>query len=116
MVFCFFVWHVCTCSPNEALILVLFCIGVNLGIRALHPLTGQPVPVFAADYVVSEYGTKAVMGVPGHDLRDELFAEQNHLPITITAEDSTESGEKILCNSDKVRSNQNILSNNQFFV
>lgn len=91
------------CSPNEALILVLFCVGVNLGIRALHPLTGQPVPVFAADYVVSEYGTKAVMGVPGHDLRDELFAEQNHLPITITAEDSTESGEKILCNSDKVR-------------
>lgn len=75
--------------------------GVNLGVSAVHPLTGQTVPVFAAEYVVSGYGTEAVMGVPGHDLRDKLFAEEHQLPIR-TVYDYSESGDRVLCNSDKV--------------
>ena len=73
------------------------CIGVNLGLTALHPLTGSPVPVFAADYVMSEYGTRAVMGVPAHDSRDRLFAEQHHLPSMAVID-----CEGVLTNSDRV--------------
>ena len=81
--------------------------GVDLGITAVHPLTGQSIPVFAADYVVSDYGTMAVMGVPAHDHRDKLFAEEHNLPsITVndsSAEDSSaEDRQGILLNSDKV--------------
>ena len=36
---------------------------------AVHPLTGRSIPIYAADYVIGGYGTKAVMGVPGHDDR-----------------------------------------------
>ena len=51
-----------------------------LGVSAMHPLTGEVVPVFVADYVVSGYGTKAVMGVPAHDVRDQEFAETFQIP------------------------------------
>ncbi|HEX7166118.1 MAG TPA: class I tRNA ligase family protein [Acidimicrobiales bacterium] len=46
-----------------------------------HPRTGDPVPVVAADYVVADYGTGSVMGVPAHDERDRTFALANGLPI-----------------------------------
>ena len=44
----------------------------------MHPLTGRTIPIYAADYV-SGYGTKAVMGVPGHDDRELLFATEHDL-------------------------------------
>ena len=47
-----------------------------------HPLTGDPVPVLAADYVVDSYGTGAVMGVPAHDARDARFAREHGLPVS----------------------------------
>ncbi|HEV8064130.1 MAG TPA: class I tRNA ligase family protein [Acidimicrobiales bacterium] len=47
-----------------------------------HPLTGMPVPVLAADYVIESYGTGAVMGVPAHDERDQRFASQQGLPVS----------------------------------
>ncbi|HEX4905004.1 MAG TPA: leucine--tRNA ligase [Acidimicrobiales bacterium] len=47
-----------------------------------HPLTGAPVPVLEADYVVESYGTGAVMGVPAHDARDARFAAANGLPVS----------------------------------
>jgi leucyl-tRNA synthetase len=50
-------------------------------IRAKHPLTGAEIPVFAANYVLMDYGTGAVMGVPGHDERDFEFAKKYGLPI-----------------------------------
>ncbi|MCA9995676.1 MAG: leucine--tRNA ligase [Anaerolineales bacterium] len=50
--------------------------GVFTGSSAIHPLTGQPVPVWVADYVLMGYGSGAVMGVPGHDERDFAFAQQ----------------------------------------
>ena len=67
----------------------------------MHPLTGRTIPIYAADYVISGYGTKAVMGVPGHDDRDLLFAQEHDLPI-ITVNRLRENGEGTLCNSDKV--------------
>ncbi|MGD8207087.1 MAG: leucine--tRNA ligase, partial [Thiohalocapsa sp.] len=50
--------------------------GQRLGIDALHPVTGEPVPVFAANFVLMGYGTGAVMAVPAHDQRDWEFAER----------------------------------------
>ncbi len=55
--------------------------GVFTGGTAVHPLTGQPVPIWVADYVMGSVGTGAVMGVPGHDERDFAFARTYGLPI-----------------------------------
>lgn len=62
--------------------------GVPVGHSAVNPATGQEVPIYVADYVVSGYGTGAVMGVPGHDSRDFEFARALSLPIrTVVASD-----------------------------
>ncbi|MGB0360943.1 MAG: leucine--tRNA ligase, partial [Endozoicomonas sp.] len=55
--------------------------GVDTGIRAIHPITGREVPVWAANFVLMDYGTGAVMAVPGHDQRDYEFATRFGLPI-----------------------------------
>jgi leucyl-tRNA synthetase len=55
--------------------------GVDTGARALNPATGQEIPVWIADYVLMEYGTGAIMAVPGHDERDWEFARRFGLPI-----------------------------------
>jgi leucyl-tRNA synthetase len=55
--------------------------GIDLGLRALHPVTGEAVPVYAANFVLMGYGTGAVMAVPGHDQRDYEFARKYGLPI-----------------------------------
>ena len=52
-----------------------------LGINAVHPITGEPVPVWVANFVLIGYGTGAVMAVPGHDQRDWEFARRYGLPI-----------------------------------
>jgi leucyl-tRNA synthetase len=55
--------------------------GVATGATAFNPATGQEVPVWIADYVLMEYGTGAIMAVPGHDQRDFEFATRFELPI-----------------------------------
>ncbi len=55
--------------------------GMPLGISALHPVSGEKVPVWVANFVLMSYGTGAVMGVPGHDERDWQFAKKHGLPI-----------------------------------
>ena len=47
----------------------------------VNPLTGEDLPIWIADYVLADYGTGAVMGVPAHDQRDMAFATSNGLPI-----------------------------------
>jgi leucyl-tRNA synthetase len=55
--------------------------GIPTGGKAINPFTGEEIPILIADYVLYEYGTGAVMGVPAHDTRDFHFATQNQLPI-----------------------------------
>ena len=54
--------------------------GHALGLDALHPITGAPVPIFAANFVLMGYGTGAVMAVPAHDQRDWEFAAKYSIP------------------------------------
>ena len=56
--------------------------GVDTGLKAIHPLTGELVPVWAANFVLMDYGSGAVMSVPGHDQRDYEFATKYGLAIT----------------------------------
>jgi leucyl-tRNA synthetase len=55
--------------------------GVFTGGYAINPATGEPIPVWLADYVLMDYGTGAIMAVPGHDERDFAFARKFGLPI-----------------------------------
>ena len=55
--------------------------GVDTGLTAIHPLTGESVPVWTANFVLMEYGSGAVMSVPAHDQRDYEFARSFGLPI-----------------------------------
>ena len=65
--------------------------GVLLGVNCINPINGEKVPVFVGDYVLSTYGTGAVMGVPAHDERDFAFAKKYNLPIRVViSEDGSE--------------------------
>ncbi len=57
--------------------------GVFTGSYAIHPLTGQQIPIYLANFVLMEYGTGAVMAVPAHDQRDFEFAKAYGLPIKL---------------------------------
>jgi leucyl-tRNA synthetase len=56
--------------------------GMSLSISATHPISGEAVPLWVANFVLMSYGTGAVMAVPGHDHRDWEFADKYGLPIT----------------------------------
>ena len=85
-------------------------LGFDTGLTARHPLTGADVPVYIANFVLMDYGTGAVMGVPGHDQRDFEFATKYALPILrVVAKDAedadrlfageAENGDGVLVNS-----------------
>lgn len=80
--------------------------GVRLGVRALHPITGEGVSVVVGDYVLGEYGTGAVMGVPAHDGRDWAVSALLNLPrrrVIVPARDGEEEeGEEGPCLADGV--------------
>ncbi len=86
-------------------------LGFDTGVTAKHPFTGEPLPVFIANFVLMDYGTGAVMGVPGHDQRDFEFATKYDLPIArVVASDVSEAdapfegeaatGDGVIVNSD----------------
>jgi leucyl-tRNA synthetase len=79
--------------------------GVFTGSYATNPVNGEKVPVWIADYVLGGYGTGAVMAVPGHDVRDNAFAEKYNLPIVnvigapADVDEKVYHGEGVLMNS-----------------
>ncbi|GMN03414.1 leucine--tRNA ligase [Erythrobacter sp. MTPC3] len=86
-------------------------LGFDTGITAQHPFSGEALPVFIANFVLMDYGTGAVMGVPGHDQRDFEFATKYSLPIQrVVASDpaagdapmagEAEPGDGVIVNSD----------------
>ena len=70
-----------TSVAAEAMLETMEKKGMPLGMSARHPITGEPVPLWVANFVLMSYGTGAVMAVPGHDARDWEFAKQHGLPI-----------------------------------
>jgi leucyl-tRNA synthetase len=67
--------------------------GVSLGRTVTNPVNGEQMPMYVADYVLMEYGTGAIMAVPGHDTRDHAFAVAHDLPICRVIEDPDGSQE-----------------------
>ena len=67
---------------SEAEMATMDKVGIDTGLTAIHPLTGNSVPVWVGNYVLMEYGSGAVMAVPGHDQRDYEFAKNYDLLIT----------------------------------
>ncbi len=99
---------------NEAAIETLEKKGVFSGLYAIHPLSGDKIPIWIANFVLIEYGTGAIMSVPAHDERDHAFALKYNLPIVqvikpkdnsnidISSEAFTQKGILInSCTSDK---------------
>jgi leucyl-tRNA synthetase len=66
--------------------------GVALGRTVTNPVNGEQIPMYVADYVLMEYGTGAIMAVPGHDDRDYAFARAYDLPIRRVIEGSPAEG------------------------
>jgi len=64
--------------------------GVDLGVTARNPVTGEQLPVYAADYVLADYGTGAIMAVPAHDQRDLDFARAFGLPVRVVVDTGAE--------------------------
>lgn len=83
--------------------------GVFLGVHAVNPVNGERIPVYAADYVLAEYGTGAIMAVPAHDQRDLDFARAFGLPVRVVVDTGepdpavagiATTGDGVLVNSD----------------
>lgn len=68
-------------STMEADLAVTEKLGIDTGLQATHPLTGDTMPIWIANFVLMDYGSGAVMAVPAHDQRDFEFAHKYHLPI-----------------------------------
>jgi leucyl-tRNA synthetase len=73
--------------------------GINTGVLAINPFSGESVPVWVANYVLMDYGTGAVMSVPAHDERDFEFAQKYSLPIRRVIERISHEQESIVHDS-----------------
>ncbi|GAB6034000.1 leucine--tRNA ligase [Galenea microaerophila] len=86
--------------------------GVDTGIRVKHPITGEEIPVWAANFVLMGYGTGAVMSVPAHDERDWAFARKYGLPMKVVI---APSGTEIPDVSEQAYTEKGILVNSGEF-
>jgi leucyl-tRNA synthetase len=85
-----FVAHCRNIKVAEAELATLEKQGVPTGLTAIHPLTGESLPIWTANFVLTEYGTGAVMAVPAHDQRDFEFAQKYQLAIKPVISNSKE--------------------------
>ena len=80
-------------------------LGIDTKLKVIHPLTGEKIPVWIGNFVLLDYGTGVVMGVPAHDLRDFEFAKKYNLPIKEVIKNSSDeipnSNKGTLINSEK---------------
>jgi leucyl-tRNA synthetase len=76
-----FIDHCQSQQVSEAEMATMEKSGMATGINAIHPLTGEEIPVWVGNYVLMDYGSGAVMAVPAHDQRDYEFANKYQLPI-----------------------------------
>ena len=80
-------------------------LGIDTKLKVIHPLTGEKIPVWIGNFVLLDYGTGVVMGVPAHDLRDFEFAKKYNLPIIEVIKNSSDelpnSNKGTLINSEK---------------
>ena len=67
--------------------------GILTGGKVINPFNGEEIPILIADYVLYEYGTGAVMGVPAHDTRDFKFSQEKSLPIKVVIVPEGDEGE-----------------------
>ena len=82
--------------------------GMDTGLTARHPLTGEEIPVWVANYVLMDYGSGAVMAVPAHDQRDWEFARRYELPMTVVICDGDDAPADV---SDAAYTGQGRLTN-----
>ena len=88
-------------------------LGMFTGSYAIHPLTGERVPIWIANYVLYEYGTGAVMAVPTHDQRDWDFAKKYSLPMKLVVQNK--AGSLSLAEMDKAYDADGVLVNSAEF-
>ena len=87
-------------------------LGFDTGITARHPFTGAALPVYIANFVLMDYGTGAIMAVPGHDQRDFDFATKYGLPIPrVVAADPADADKRF---GTEAESGDGVLVNSQF--
>ena len=96
-------------ATSESITATIEKIGMDTGIVAIHPISGDKIPIWVTNYVIIDYGTGALMGVPAHDERDFEFAKKYNLLIKQVISHNDNLGEltaayldkNILINSDK---------------
>ncbi|MCX2977648.1 leucine--tRNA ligase [Candidatus Marimicrobium litorale] len=76
-----FIESIANVKVAEAQMATMEKLGMDTGLTATHPLTGEPIPIWVANFVLMSYGSGAVMSVPAHDERDHAFACKYQLPI-----------------------------------
>ena len=86
-----FCQQISTSTVAEADMATMEKLGMDTGLRAQHPLTDEPLPIWVANFVLMGYGSGAVMSVPAHDQRDWEFASKYALPIVQVVSETTEA-------------------------
>ena len=86
--------------------------GIDLGINVTNPINGEKIPLWTADYVIDDYGTGAVMGVPAHDIRDFEFARKFSLNIRYVI--SPEKNENPINNNSAYTGDGYLINSAQF--
>jgi leucyl-tRNA synthetase len=99
-------------QASEATLETMEKLGIHSGLTAIHPISGKPVPIWIANFVLMGYGTGAVMAVPAHDQRDYEFARQYGLAIeqVIIPAD----GASIDCSENAYTEKGNLINSGQF--